>query len=61
LRHAYVKGENNPSVILTEREVRQIRKYLERGWPIWKIAEKYVVGTSTISRIKHRQTWSHVK
>ena len=51
-------GENNSSSKLTEEQVKQIRKDT-RFHKV--IASEYGVCRNTISRIKHRNSWRHVK
>lgn len=56
------RGERHGNAVLTDDQVRQIKEAL----PNWKrgmgleFAEKFGVGTSTISRVKREQSWTHV-
>jgi len=57
--HAYrtglrfgLKGENNPSTILTNKQVEEIRsKYIPRVYTHKMLAEEYGVGRTTITQI----------
>jgi DNA invertase Pin-like site-specific DNA recombinase len=53
-----LKGTDNPKAKLTEKEVKQIRKDTR---PHRTIAKEYGVGAPTVSAIKTRKTWKHVK
>jgi len=56
------KGENNPSSILTEKNIIEIWKHINEGILTQKeIAEKFGVGHQTISDIKRGRTWKHIK
>jgi len=56
------KGENNPSVILTEKDVIEIKMDLKEGKSTQrKIAEKFGIHESTISKIKLNKIWSHIR
>ena len=57
-------GSKNPMAILTEKNVRAIRKYakktnLKRGWKT-KLAIKYGVAISTISNIVSGKSWKNL-
>jgi len=57
-----MKGENNPSSVLTERNVIEIRKLCDEELLTQReIAEKFGVNRVTISNIKTRKTWSKIK
>lgn len=58
-RHKYItrRGEQHSRAILTEREVIDIRKRIEKGEALKEIAEKFKVSLSTISAIKHKRKW----
>ncbi len=53
-----MRGENSPSAILTEENVRRIRK---REVPSIQLAREFGVSHYTISLALHRKTWAHVK
>lgn len=55
------KGENNGLSVLTEEAVREIRKLRKEHWSQVRLAEKFNVNQSQISRILLGKTWSHVK
>ena len=56
------KGENNPSSILKEKNVIEIRIDLKEGILTQKqIAKKFGVCPMTISAIKTRKIWKHIK
>jgi len=56
------KGENNPNSILTEEKVIGIKQDLNKGFLTNKeIAKKFGVSCKTISSIKTRRTWKHIK
>jgi len=54
------KGEGNPSVKLTEKEVLEIRKLKKEKWSFLDLAKKYKVGRTCVCRIVHRVTWTHI-
>lgn len=55
------KGSHRHNAKLTEEDVIHIRKLLEaHDTTQAAIAKLYLVDQKQISRIKHRQTWSHV-
>jgi hypothetical protein len=66
--HAYqsglrrsMRGEMSSSAKLTEKQVREIKKYLEEGaFSQRKLAEIYQVVPMVITQIKLRKTWKHV-
>lgn len=53
-------GELCPAAKLTELHVREVRSYLAYGWSHSSIAFMFRVSRKTISKISHRETWSHV-
>ena len=54
-------GEDNGAVKLTEPQVLEIRKLYASGkWTQTRLAERYSVTQTTVSRIVLRQTWRHV-
>ena len=55
------RGEKNSSAILTDENVRQIRKYIaEKTFTQRKIAEMFIVVPMVISDIKLGKSWKHV-
>lgn len=61
--HGPAKGELNHSAQLTEDDIRAIRaeaaKDMSHGWSK-RLAEKYNVWDSTITKIVRRERWKHV-
>jgi len=56
------KGENQPSSKLTEKDVIEIWKYLNEGiLSQTKIAKNFGVKRETISAIKNKRNWKHIK
>ena len=53
-------GENNPSSLLSKREVARIREFHNRGKSNKWIAEEFEVTESTISKILNGKTWRPV-
>lgn len=55
------RGEFCVSAKLTEKQVQEIRELLAGGkYYQWEIAQMYDVAGSTITRIKHDNTWKHL-
>ena len=54
------KGEKNPSSILTEKDVIEVKVLRANGWTCKRIASKYFVCDATISHIVNGRTWKHV-
>jgi len=54
------RGSKHKPSKLTEEQVLDIRKCLEKGDSGEVIAERYNVEKSTISCIKNRKTWKHI-
>jgi predicted XRE-type DNA-binding protein len=60
--HVDVKGENNSAHKLVELEVIEVRKLLKEKILTQKeIAKMFNIIQSTVSGIKLRKTWSHIK
>jgi hypothetical protein len=55
-----VKGEQVSISKLTEESVREIRRLLNQGNSLAKLAAQFHVGHSTIGAIRYRKTWRHV-
>jgi hypothetical protein len=53
-------GTKQRSVKLTPAAVRKIRKLINCGWQIKKVAARFAVYDSTILKIKFGKTWKHV-
>jgi anti-sigma28 factor (negative regulator of flagellin synthesis) len=53
-------GSNNPSAVLNEEKVREIKKLLELNKSVLSISKIYDCGWTTIDGIKKRRTWRHV-
>lgn len=56
-----LKGVKNPSAILTETQVTEIRAALKEGATQKSLATAYKVSQTTIRNIKTRMTWRHVR
>ena len=54
-------GEKNGIAKLTEQAVREIRVALAEGESQCKIAVRYGVASTTVSRVARRKGWGHVK
>jgi transcriptional regulator NrdR family protein len=54
------RGSKNHNAVLTENNVRDMRKEYSDGSSYAAIAGKYGVGQSTVSRIVRRMNWTHV-
>ena len=54
------KGEDVFGAVLTEEDVLQIRRRVDRGERNRPIAEDYGVSISTVHLIRHRKTWRHI-
>lgn len=56
-------GEMNTSSILTEDQVREIRRLHEEGYSVLEIKEKLklTVGYCAIDKCRKWKTWRHVK
>ena len=56
-----IAGERNPSVKLTETDVREIRRRADAGESYPSIGRDFPVSSvSSIGNIVRRQTWSHI-
>lgn len=53
-------GEDNPAARLTEKQVKEIRKYLQCNVSMAHLSRVYGVGKTTISHIKYKETWQHI-
>lgn len=54
------KGENHSNSKLTEIQILEIRRLETEGWSQTQLAEKFGVSSGLISKIKKRQTWTHI-
>lgn len=57
-RHA--RGSRNKSAKLTEDKVREMRDLYTGGAKVGELVARFSVGQSTVSRIGHRKSWTHV-
>lgn len=55
-----VMGSKSGNTHLTETDVFNIRQALNNGVAGIELARLYQVGTTTISRIKNRESWGHI-
>jgi hypothetical protein len=60
-RHWAVRGEAVFNSVLTEAQVRGIKKKLRAGVPAVKLAVEYRINPTAISCIKLGKTWRHVR
>lgn len=58
--HSGQYGELSPLTKLTNAKVENIRSRVKMGEPQSRLAKEYEVGTSTIWRIVHHRTWTHI-
>ncbi len=54
-------GKDNPNSILTENDVRKIRRQLKYGVPVKKIMILTGMSENCIRSILYRKTWKHVE
>lgn len=55
-----LKGQMNPSVILSKKQVLHIRREYSRGKTQGVLAKKFKISQANISRIVRRETWAHI-
>lgn len=55
-----LKGEKNPSSILTEADVKEIRDLIKEGMKLKEIASSYNISRRSINNIKLNRTWKDV-
>ncbi|QIW89883.1 homing endonuclease [Bacillus phage Izhevsk] len=55
------QGENHPLSVLTEDDVREIKKMLNNGCKQKEIMEKFNIKQPTVSAIKTGRIWSHIE
>jgi hypothetical protein len=55
------KGSKNPNSKLTESDIPKIRQLISMGLSQKEIGERFNANRVTISYIKNKKTWSHVK
>ncbi|HSV90916.1 MAG TPA: HNH endonuclease [Nitrospiraceae bacterium] len=53
-------GEQHFRAILTERDIRRIRKQIARGIQSTLIAKEYGISPQTVADIKFGRSWSHL-
>ena len=58
-RHAK-RGSENSNSVLTASNVLAIRELVARGVRQRKIAERFGISQSTVSKIASRQLWGHI-
>lgn len=58
--HPNQRGEKNPQAKLSARQVRQIRRRLERGESSWSIAKDYPVSHTTVWQIDQGNSWAYL-
>ena len=56
----FKQGETNPSSVLTEANVIELRRLVMKGQTYVEIAEKFGIHRDTVYRIANRKLWSHV-
>ena len=54
------KGEKNPHARLTEEQVVEIRNLYSEGWTQVRLAERFGIDQTSVSRIVLRKSWAHV-
>lgn len=54
------KGESHGSAVLTEKDIRNIRRLHEAYYTHKVIAEKYGISASYVSKIARRKAWTHL-
>ncbi len=59
-RQSKLKGERAGRAKLTDKNVREIRSLIAKGWVYTRIARRFGVGKSTIGYIGTGETWTHV-
>lgn len=60
LPHYGKMGEKNHNAVMTEQDIKEIRRLRREGINLSVIAIRYGLSRSTISRIVNRKAWSHV-
>lgn len=59
-RHKVLNGEKNGMAKLTEKEVREIKQKLKKGYFCLDLADEYKVDITTISKINVGKYWRHI-
>lgn len=54
------RGETSGLSTLTEKKVRRIRKLVEGGMAQQRVADRFKIRQSTVSKIVMRQRWAHI-
>ncbi len=57
----YARGTQCRAAVLSEDDVREIRKRLRNGESTHRIARDYGISAQSILNIKHGKSWSHVQ
>jgi hypothetical protein len=55
-----VRGETTGTAVLTEKQVRDIRRRFANGENKTALAERFNAGWTTIARVVNNETWKHV-
>lgn len=58
VRFRSTSGEKNPSAVLTAKTAVEIYRRIAAGETVASLAGEYGVGTSTIGRIRRRESWA---
>ena len=60
-RNGAYRGERNGRSILTEDDVRTIRRLRKAGQKLTEIGERFGITKAHVSAIAHRRLWAHVE
>jgi predicted XRE-type DNA-binding protein len=55
-----IKFLDNPKYKLTEEQVKEINQLLKQSERQWKIAERFKITQSIVSRIATGKAWKHI-
>lgn len=55
------KGSNHPLAVLSDEDVRAIRRMAGCGKPQWAIARQYGISRQQAGKIIRRESWGHVR
>jgi len=53
-------GSRNGNAVLTEQNVKELRLKAMRGARCEELAKEYGLNKTTVSRIVHRKSWTHI-
>lgn len=59
-RGGSLKGEAHPAAVLSDRDVREVRRLVQEGLNYTSIARRYGVTRTPIARIAKGLSWTHV-